>query len=200
MTPGFLAAMELPLVAETQEPAELKLIRAAKRGEQAAFASLVRASSRPVFGLCSRMLISSAEASDAAQETFLKAWQHLHRFDERRPFEVWLLAIARNVCIDAIRKKGRARSEDLDDHAATLAVPGASPEERLLTLQRDEGVAAALQRLDASDREVLSLYYAQKRSTKEIADITGVRPGTVMARLFRAREKIRVMLGVEATS
>src|SRR5216684_8982752 len=146
---------------------------AARRGDQSAFASLVRSIQRAVYGLCLRLLRSEAEASEVAQEAFLRAYQHLHRYDENRPFDLWVMAIARNLCLDLLRRRTRMRSEDVDEMRETLP-SGAKSQEQ-----------------GAIDREVLALYYVQKRTTKEIAQVIGVAPGTIMARLFRAREKLR---------
>lgn len=169
-------------------------VRKARKGDRHAFESLVKQVQRPVYGLCLRLLSREAEASEVAQEAFLRAWQHLDRFDESRPFDVWVLAIARNLCLDLLRQRARVKTEDVDDHAPTLESPAASAEALAITAQEHRSLEAALATLKVDDREVLALYYVQKRTTKEIASILGVAPGTIMARLFRAREKLRLVL------
>ncbi len=164
---------------------------AAKRGDQSAFASLVRSVQRPIFGLCLRLLRSEAEASEVAQEAFLRAYQHLHRCDEERPFDLWVMAIARNLCLDLLRRRSRTRSEDVDEMRETLPSSDKSQLDGAIEREQHLSLESALATLPVEDREVLALYYVQKRTTKEIAEVIGVAPGTIMARLFRAREKLR---------
>jgi RNA polymerase sigma-70 factor (ECF subfamily) len=164
---------------------------AARRGDQSAFASLVRSIQRPVYGLCLRLLRSEAEASEVAQEAFLRAYQHLHRYDENRPFDLWVMAIARNLCLDLLRRRTRMKSEDVDEMRETLPSGAKSQEQGAIDREERLSLERALSTLSTEDREVLALYYVQKRTTKEIAQVIGVAPGTIMARLFRAREKLR---------
>jgi RNA polymerase sigma-70 factor (ECF subfamily) len=164
---------------------------AARRGDQSAFASLVRSVQRPVYGLCLRLLRTEAEACEVAQEAFLRAYQHLDRYDEEKPFDLWVIAIARNLCLDLLRRRARVKSEDLDEMRDTLPASGKSQEEGVIEREERLSLDSALSTLPVEDREVLALYYVQKRTTKEIAQVVGVAPGTIMARLFRAREKLR---------
>lgn len=166
-------------------------VRKARGGDDQAFATLVRAVQRPVYGLCLRLLRTEAEAAEVAQETFLRAYQHLDRYDESRPFDLWVLTIARNLCLDILRRRTRHRTEDVEDHAQSLASDEASLEDKAIARQERKSLEDALATLSVDDREVLALYYVQKRTTKEIAQVMNVAPGTIMARLFRAREKLR---------
>ncbi len=166
-------------------------VRAARRGDRSAFEVLVRSVQRPVYGLCLRLLASEAEASEVAQEAFLRAYQNLGRYDEKRPFDLWVLAIARNLCLDILRRRSRMRTEDVEEMREVLPSGDPSQEDGAIARQERLSLEAALATLPEEDREVLALYYVQKRTTKEIAQIIGVAPGTIMARLFRAREKLR---------
>lgn len=164
---------------------------AARGGDQKAFAALVRAVQRPVYGLCLRLLSNEAEASEVAQESFLRAYQNLGRYDVERPFDLWVMAIARNLCLDLLRRRSKVQSHDVDEMKESLPSSQKSQEEAAIDRQERVSLEAAMQTLSADDREVLALYYVQKRTTKEIAEVMGVAPGTIMARLFRAREKLR---------
>jgi RNA polymerase sigma-70 factor (ECF subfamily) len=183
----------LSLGVTVAEPAQpwVDEVRRARRGDSDAFAALVRAVQRPVFGLCLRLLRTEAEAAEVAQETFLRAYQNLERYDDARPFDLWVLTIARNLCLDLLRKRSKVKTEDVDDHAAALSSGEASAEDRAITRQEHQSLEEAMGTLSADDREVLALYYVQKRTTREIAVVMNVAPGTIMARLFRAREKLR---------
>jgi RNA polymerase sigma-70 factor (ECF subfamily) len=166
-------------------------VRRARRGDQNAFAALVRQVQRPVYGLCLRLLRTEGEAQEVAQETFLRAYQNLERYDLERPFDLWVLAIARNLCLDLLRRRSRVQTEDVDEHAQVLPSNAPTAEDAAIEKQERKSLEEAMSLLSAEDREVLALYYVQKRTTKEIAEVIGVAPGTIMARLFRAREKLR---------
>lgn len=166
-------------------------VLAARRGDRSAFEALVRSVQRPVYGLCLRLMSSEAEAAEVAQEAFLRAYQNLHRYDEDRPFDLWVLAIARNLCLDQLRRRQKLRTEDVEEMRETLPSSAQSQEESAIAREERVSLEAAMATLSADDREVLALYYVQKRTTKEIAEIMHVAPGTIMARLFRAREKLR---------
>jgi RNA polymerase sigma-70 factor (ECF subfamily) len=183
----------LGMTAENTQP-WLEEVRRARRGDSSAFAALVRGLQRPVYGLCLRLLRSDAEATEVAQETFLRAYQHLERFDDARPFDLWILTIARNLCLDILRRRQKVQMEDVEPHALTLASHEANGEEQAIDRQQRRSLEDAMATLSDDDREVLALYYVQKRTTKEIAVIMGVAPGTIMARLFRAREKLRTRM------
>lgn len=166
-------------------------VAAARGGDRQAFEAIVRGLQRPVYGLCLRLLSNESEASEVAQEAFLRAWSNLDRYDARRPFELWLMAIARNLCLDLLRRRSRARTQDVEDLHETLASKAPSQEELAIERQAHRSLEEAMETLSAQDREVLALYYVQRRTTRQIAEIMDVAPGTIMARLFRAREKLR---------
>jgi len=177
-----------------------KDVLAARRGDHSAFASLVRSVQRPVYGLCLRLLRTDSEAAEVAQESFLRAFQHLHKYDEQKPFDLWVMAIARNLCLDLLRRRSRMKAEDVEEMKDVLASSDKSQEEGAIDRQERLSLEGALSTLPAEDREVLALYYVQKRTTKEIAQVVGVAPGTIMARLFRAREKLRRQMASEELS
>lgn len=173
-------------------------VLAARRGDRSAFEALVRSVQRPVYGLCMRLLSTEAEAAEVAQEVFLRAYQNLDRYDPNRPFDLWVLAITRNLCLDILRRRSRFQPTDVDDMRETLPSGERSAEEGAIAQEERKSLEGALARLSAEDREVIALYYVQKRTTKEIAQVMGVAPGTIMARLFRAREKLRKQMQPEA--
>lgn len=178
------------------EPAQpwVEDVRKARRGDSNAFAALVRSMQRQVYGLCLRLLRTEAEAAEVAQETFLRAYQNLDRYDDSRPFDLWVLTIARNQCLDLLRRRQKMRTEDVDDHSHALPSSEPTLEEGAIARQERKSLEDAMATLSVDDREVLALYYVQKRTTKEIAEVMDVAPGTIMARLFRAREKLRTRM------
>jgi RNA polymerase sigma-70 factor (ECF subfamily) len=186
------------LVTEEAQPMPWQAdVRAARRGDRSAFEALVRLVQRPVYGLCMRLLSTEAEAAEVAQEAFLRAYQNLEKYDDERPFDLWVLAIARNLCLDILRRRTRMQPEDVDEMRETLPSGDRSAEDKAIAQQEHNSLEGALALLSADDREVIALYYVQKRTTKEIASVMGVAPGTIMARLFRAREKLRKQMQPE---
>ena len=185
------------LFPDAQPRDESALARAAARGDRSAFSELVRRCQGPIFGLCYRLTGDRDAAADAAQETFARAYAALASFDPDQRFDIWVLRIARNHCYDQLRRRGHQPT--LDDEATVAAIDTSpSVEERLEQLQATRDLETALETLPARDREILALYYVQRRTTREIAGIVGAAPGTIMARLFRARAKLREVLVTEA--
>jgi RNA polymerase sigma-70 factor (ECF subfamily) len=188
-----LATLSSVLAPDETQNDEQALARKASRGDHRAFAELVRRAQRSVYGLSLRLLGDRDAAADAAQEAFARAYAALASYDPAQRFETWVLRIARNHCFDLLRRRGHLPAAD--EAAAAAAIDEApSALERLEQAELTRSLEAALERLSPTDREVLALYYVQRRRTREIAEIVGVAPGTVMARLFRAREKLRRVL------
>jgi RNA polymerase sigma-70 factor, ECF subfamily len=192
------AALGVMLAERTPSLPHRAEVLAARRGDRSAFEALVRSVQRPVYGLCLRLLRVDAEASEVAQETFLRAYQNLHRYDDGKPFDLWVMAIARNLCLDLLRRRSRMLTDNVDDMHEVLPSGAASQEDGVIAGEERRSLESALSTLSVDDREVLSLYYVQKRTTKEIAVVMGVAPGTIMARLFRAREKLRKRMTAES--
>lgn len=193
LRPSILTA----LFADTEPQEEAALARAAAGGDRVAFSELVRRCQGQVFGLCCRLMGDRDAARDAAQEAFARAFAALASFDPEQKFDVWVLRIARNHCYDQLRRRGYQPS--LDDEATVAAVDTSpSVEERLELAQATRNLEAALETLSPRDREILSLYYVHRRTTREIGQIVGAAPGTIMARLFRARARLREVLAEAA--
>ena len=183
---------------------ESDLARAAASGDRAAFGRLVDLTKRPVYGLCVRLLGDAEEARDAAQESFVRAWSALSTFDTAQPFVPWLLRIARNHCIDLLRRRRptlalspEGRSEDgpesgvapeLADHFAV------SGEQRVQEEEAQRDLDRAVAGLPPRYREVIALFHIQHRSYAEIAQALGVPMGTVMTWLHRARKELKAQL------
>ena len=183
-------------------PEESGWARAASGGDKAAFGRLVERHKASVYGLCYRLLGSTDEARDAAQETLVRAYLAMAEFDDAQPFGAWALRIARNHCIDQLRRRrpmvalGEPRGEDLE--------PGTMPE---LPYQRAMGGEQAMQereaqrdldtaigRLPPRYREVISLFHVHHKSYAEIAEVMSVPMGTVMTWLHRARKELRTQM------
>jgi len=167
--------------------AELDLARRARRGDAAAFDELVRRFQRPIFRFCWR-LVRSADAEDLTQETFVRAFVHFERFDPERPVLPWLVAIARRLCWDLLRRRGvaaRAQAMPVDD------VPMPGPEAEASIREQLRRLDRALAELDEGPREAVILFHIEQLSYRDIAAALEVPMGTVMTWLHRARGQLR---------
>ena len=141
---------------------------------------------------------NAADAEEAAQDAFVKAWRALPRFDRTRPFRPWLLAIVANEARNRRRAAGRREALALRAFAHGAGAEGApSPELALLVAERDGALAAAVQRLDERDRQVIACRYLLELTEAETAAALGCRVGTVKSRLSRALERLRAQAGTE---
>ncbi len=169
---------------------EFELIAYARAGDEAAFTRLVELHQTAIYNLCYRILGNPAEAEDAAQETFLRAYAQLNRFDATRSFKTWLFSIANHYCIDHLRKR-RLTWLSLDQPALAphpaLREQKPGPEEASMRREQKAVVEALLAKLAPEDRSVVALRYWYDLSYEEIAEATGATVSAVKSRLHRAR-------------
>ncbi len=181
------------------------LARAAARGDKKAFGQLVDLHKRAVFGLCVRLLRDPEESRDAAQETFVRAYAAVATYDAAQPFAPWLLRIARNHCLDLLRRRVPASAQlQLDAEpedgapARELADTEAPAADALLErAQTRTALEAAVAQLPPNYREVVHLFHVEHLSYKEIAGTLDVPIGTVMTWLHRARGRLRETLSAQ---
>ncbi len=169
---------------------ELDLITQARQGDRRAFGELVRRHREGVVNVVYRMCGDANLAEDAAQEAFIRAWQHLPSYRPRSPFRNWVYRIATNVALDALRRE----REKVDIDALPLATSDEGPETTVEGRERGERVQQAVLALPPASRAVLVLREYEGLSYREIADTLGVPIGTVMSRLNYARNRLRESL------
>ena len=161
-----------------------------RQGNETAFASLVEKYQMPVYNLCYRMLGDRMEAEDAAQESFWKAYQAIHRYDPNRSFATWLLSIAAHYCIDLQRKR------KLPSFSMELvpedSIPGSAPnpEKVAARTEQEARIQKILEQLKPQDRAAIILRYWHELSDEEIANMLSLSVSAVKSRLFRARKKL----------
>lgn len=170
---------------------ESEWIALALDGNDEAFALLVEAYQRPVFNLCFRMLGDAAEAEDAAQETFLKAYRGLSRYDPDRSFTTWLLSIASHHCIDRMRRR-RFMTVSLDELLPSQERPDTAPgpEAALTGREQGEAIRELLKGLGSKDRAAVILRYWYEMSYEEISNTLSLSVSAVKSRLHRARREM----------
>ena len=176
----------------------------AQQGNDEAFTRLVEHYQTPVFNLCYRMLGEPELAEDAAQESFLRAYQNLSRYDRQRPFATWLLSIAAHHCIDRLRRRRfvifslDSEREDDDRPTELPDMDAINPEQEAIRREEQEGIQAALRGLDATDRAAIVLRYWYDFSEVEIAGSLNLTVSAVKSRLHRARKSVARLLTAQS--
>lgn len=175
-----------------------ELVDRARAGFEDAFRLLVDRHGRAVYNLLARMLRDPALAEDLAQETFLRAFTHLSSFDPRYKFSNWVLRIAHNLAIDALRRRRGSEVVSLDSTEGERpplvdSIPDARAEDGPARLERGdlaEALARAMDRLRPEYRQLVVLRYQEELSYEEIVEVTGLPLGTVKSFLHRARKEM----------
>lgn len=165
------------------------LLDRCRQGDELAWEAFVRQFERRIYSVASGYASSPDEARDLAQDIFVRLYETRGRWAAADVFLPWLVRVARNLCVDQLRrKKARPPSEDVQaDEMWDLASPGASPEAQLETAGRQRLVWRALKSLGDLSREVIQLKEIQGLSLQEVAAILHVPIGTVKSRSNRAR-------------
>ncbi len=173
---------------------DLSWLDSAQKGDPDAFTQLVEAFQQPVFNLCYRMLGDAAEAEDAAQETFMRAYRSIKRYDNSRPFPTWLMSIAAHYCIDQIRKRRMAfvPIDDLGYAEPPDEAPG--PEASLSRGEEQRMLRGLLDQLSPVDRAAVVMYYWYDFSYEEIGNALSLTESAVKSRLHRARRDMAKMV------
>lgn len=178
---------------EVMGPEESFLIARARRGDAAAFEEIVRLHQRRVYGVALRIVRAHDVADDVAQEAFLRAWRSLDRFELGRPFGPWVCRIAANLAVNHVRSP-RTREQGLPEGHAETRTKAPGPLAELLDGEAARVLDTALAELPREQRAVLVMRAVEEMSYAEIAEALGISPGTVMSRLFRARERLSLSL------
>ena len=169
---------------------ESSLVRHAANGDATAWEPLVLAHQEAVFRLSYLLLGDPDEAEDVAQETFLRAWNHLKRFDPTRPLRPWLLSIASNLASNRRRSAGRYLAA-LTRAFRSEPVASSNIEEKSTQHMEANDLWKAVQNLSTSDQQIIYLRYFLELSIAETAQALDVAEGTVKSRLSRALERLR---------
>ncbi len=166
-------------------------LQQARNGDNAAFAHVVQAYQKPVYNLCYRTLGDADEAEDATQETFLRAYTNLSRYDPERRFLTWILSIASNHCIDRLRRK-RQTWVSIDDEVVSehLVAPVESPYRSAERREQAEAIQGWLNRMAPEYRVPLVLLYWYDLSYEEIAATMNLSVPAVKSRLHRGRKQM----------
>ena len=178
-----------------------KLVRAAQKGDMAAFEELVARHRDKIYARALSMMRNEQEAIDLSQEAWVKGWQRLKQFQGEASFGTWMTRIVINLCLDQLRKQKRQRTESIEAmteesggverHMPVLTVNPTAGLERQELRQR---IDRALSQLSYEHRTVLVLHEFEEMEYKQIAKAMDCSIGTVMSRLFYARRKLAALL------
>ncbi|MGH7948280.1 MAG: sigma-70 family RNA polymerase sigma factor [Candidatus Binataceae bacterium] len=180
-----------------QDGDESALIERARKGDTDAFAALVERYQRRVVGVAFAVVHNQDDAIELAQETFVRAFQNLGKFESRSSFSTWLYRIAANLSIDFRRREGRhvvLRGEDAESEISRI--PSSEGDSYRAAARNELGkrIESALHELTPEHRAVILLREVEGLSYDEISDVLQVPRGTVMSRLHYARGRLRAML------
>src|SRR5690349_17527900 len=178
-----------------------QLVKAAKRGDMAAFEELVARHRDKIYARAFSMMRNEEEAVDLSQEAWVKSWQRLKQFQGESSFGTWMTRIVINLCLDQLRKRKRQRTEsieEMDEESGgverQMPVVTVNPTERLERRELWQRIDQALAQMSHEHRTVLVLHEFEEMEYKEIAKAMDCSIGTVMSRLFYARRKLASLL------
>ena len=170
----------------------------ARQGDSEAFRALVERHSRSVFRLAYRMTGNEQDAEDVVQESFLRAFRQLGRFESRANFGTWLYRIVSNCSVDLMRSKqarhDQVRGDSLDAAAELPAADSPGPERMAESAEIERRVQAALAALSPLERAAFTLRHYEGRSIEEISAALNLGTSAAKHSVFRAVKKLRVAL------
>jgi RNA polymerase sigma-70 factor, ECF subfamily len=179
------------------EPNETELLRRAQKGDPQAFGALVERYQRRVVGVAFAVVHNQDDALELAQETFVRAFENLSKFESRSSFSTWLYRIAANLAIDFRRREGRhtiLRGEDAENEIQRLPSTRGDSFMEASRSELNQRLRDALKELTPEHRAVILLREVEGLSYDEISEVLQVPRGTVMSRLHYARGHLRGIL------
>jgi len=189
---------------------DLLLVARAQKGDLGSYDVLVTRHRGRIFAMIRNMIHQEADAWDISQEVFIKAWQALPRFEAKARFSTWLYRIAHNAVYDWSRRRriesvgelndGIFERERIDPASSTTPAGGEAPDATMAQGELRAKIVAALNKISPEHREVVLLKDVQGLSYREIADVMSCEIGTVMSRLYYARQKLQTLLKDEYQS
>lgn len=174
-------------------PSDQHYIDKTLQGDTDAFAFLVKKYQDMVFTIAHKLMKDTMEAEDMAQEAFIKAFRALPSYKGDARFSTWLYRIVYNLCLDRLKKKKRLPADDLD----TVATIRDSEEDALSLLEdtdRKELLRSAIAKLSEKDQLIITLFYYEELSLKEMKEVTGLKENLIKIRLYRSRKKLLEIL------
>ena len=182
------------------EQSESYFIARVKQGDVEAFSRLVEQYKDMVYTICLRMLSVEADAEEAAQDVFVKAFRSIRDFREQSKFSTWVYRIAYNQCISVIRRKVKMIDlvDELPDHE--IDERDLNGLETLSAEERSRYLKMALEALPETDGVVVTLFYYDEMTLDEIAKVTGLSNNNIRIKLHRSRKKMHRVISEQLKS
>ncbi|MDT8395953.1 MAG: sigma-70 family RNA polymerase sigma factor [bacterium] len=175
-----------------------------QKGDRDAYGELVTRFQNRMYSFCYQFFRNPDIASDLAQETFLRAYRYIKKYDPDKKFSTWLYSIAKNICIDEHRKMGRGKTVSIDDlppekiRSTEDSLHLKNPMQISMQIQDRMMLEEAIGRLPEKYRTVIILCYFQEMPYQEIADVLGLNLNLVKVRIFRAKKRLLEILTEES--
>jgi len=186
------------------EQSDEQLLTRYSRGDRSALEVIFHRYRETAYRVAQRLLGNEGDALDAVQEGFIKALKNLRYFERRSSFKTWLLRIVSNASLDLGRQRGRRETLSLDaidwsEQGLALSVNGNDPVQDVEQADLRQALDRALAELPESQRRTFVLHVDAALSYREIASVMNISIGTVMSRLFYARQKLKGLLAARMT-
>ena len=188
----------------TKKEEELLLLKAIQADEDGAFDKLILRYQDMVFNICYQIMRDYDEARDCAQDTFIKIFKSIKKFRGESQFSTWIYRIAVNTCKNSLSSlSGRIKKKSLsidnpfkneEEKTLELKDSSASPEELFLQQEDEKLVLNSIHSLPTNKRILIILRDLEGKSYDEIAEITGLKLGTIKSKLARSRELLKARL------
>ena len=183
--------------------AETNLVKLSLTGDRSAFGQLVELYKGKIHRLAYRMLNNPHDSEDVVQETFMRVYLNLNRYDEKQKFSTWIYQIGKNLCVDLLRKKKSTYSLDAEiagedelNHYGILSSEATSPEMALIETELQEQLTEVISKMSDKYKAIATLYYVQDLSIQEISEKLSLPITTVKTRLYRGREYLQKRWGM----
>lgn len=198
----YILSMEVQLSSDKAKRDYQLVCMARERGDQQAYADLMRMYREPVYTMLLRMTRNPADADDLTIEAFGKAFCQLHQYNPTSAFSTWLFSIASNNCLDFIRKQRMqtvsisemGNSGENEAYEFPLPSDSPNPEEAMMTNQSHQNIREVVKLLKPRYRELVELRYFEELTYDEIAQRTHIPLNTVKIRLMRAKNLLKEMI------
>ncbi|MDB5003413.1 MAG: polymerase subunit sigma [Mucilaginibacter sp.] len=175
---------------------DIELIKLSLKGNQSAYADLVRLHQRFVFTLAMRFTKSREDAEEVAQDCFVKAFRSLESFKQESKFSTWLYSIVYTTAMTSLRKK-RLDTSSIDDEETYIQIENVSSgydTDNIENKSRSFYLNQAIEQLTPDDATIITLFYKGEQSLEEIAQALGIEANSVKVKLFRARQRLKERL------
>ncbi len=176
------------------ESTDIELVERVRGGDDEAFRLLVERHSRPIYRAAYRITGNTADADDVVQETFLRAYRAIGRFDARASFTTWAHRIAINCALDLLDSRKRRGHAADEEELARVASTDATPDRLVLGSEMQRAVAEAMRALSGNERTAFVLRHFEGMPLEEIGEVLGTRLNATKNTVFRAVRKLRQQL------